>query len=163
MDKTALVARIDSLLATKLPNEKGENTVSTIFEVQQATLTILKAVYGADSPQMATLKDAEARITPWGSDHATGLTKAVWPALQGTLRSLKSEIDLGLVGDLERRVSGEILGDMLAMAKEALREQTTGAKNVAAGTGGSVIRRHNQKDRLDARWCERPSRTFRGL
>lgn len=66
MDKTALVARIDSLLATKLPNEKGENTVSTIFEVQQATLTILKAVYGADSPQMATLKDAEARITPWG-------------------------------------------------------------------------------------------------
>lgn len=45
---------------------------------------------------------------------------------------MKSEIDLGLVGDLERRVSGEILGDMLAMAKEAVREQTTGAKNVAA-------------------------------
>jgi hypothetical protein len=44
---------------------------------------------------------------------------------------LKHEVEEGLVGNLRREVTGEVLGDLLQLAKTALDEGTEPSKNVA--------------------------------
>jgi hypothetical protein len=48
------------------------------------------------------------------------------------LKTLKADVQAGLVGNIERRALGEVMADMLGLAKEALADGTDGAKNVAA-------------------------------
>jgi hypothetical protein len=73
------------------------------------------AVYGEGSPQVQSLKPNFA-----------------WSDLQGILRGIKADVETGLLGTVERRVSGEVIADMLLLAKEALADGSEGAKNVAA-------------------------------
>src|SRR5688572_8204318 len=134
MDQQSLIDRIDRLLAAPLPNDSdGGSVTAAIMELHQATLTLIRAIHGPEALQLNTLTDALQKARKWtsGNDH-TGLRLSLYPALQGTLRSLKGDLEGGLVGNLEQRVTGEVLGDMLWMAREALREKTDGAKNVAA-------------------------------
>ena len=56
----------------------------------------------------------------------------VWPAVVGALQAMRRDLEDGLLGNLERRGAGEVLADMLGLAKEALSGGTDGAKNVAA-------------------------------
>lgn len=50
----------------------------------------------------------------------------------GALTNLKREIDGGLVGNVRQEVTGEVLADLLQLAKVALDEGSEGSKNVAA-------------------------------
>jgi AraC-like DNA-binding protein len=50
----------------------------------------------------------------------------------GTLRALRADVDAGLVGRIAQRAAGEVLGDMLGLAKEAPGDGSDAAKNVAA-------------------------------
>lgn len=50
-------------------------------------------------------------------------------ALRGTFDSAKADYEVGYISDLESSISGELLGDFVVMAKEALKE---GHKDVAA-------------------------------
>ncbi|PYV10077.1 MAG: hypothetical protein DMG07_21765, partial [Acidobacteria bacterium] len=52
--------------------------------------------------------------------------------LRGILRTAKAELEAGLVGDLRRRFTGEVLTDFVELARGALDEGGDGAKNVAA-------------------------------
>ena len=115
-----------------MPGDTDENQAATVTEVHQATLALVTAVHGSDAPQLATLRDALVNTKRWGGDVASGLRLGLWPIVVGTLRSLKGDIEGGVVGDLERHIAGELLADMLGIAREALRENTDGAKNVAS-------------------------------
>ena len=54
------------------------------------------------------------------------------PVLRGALRALRHDVESGLVGQITLRAAGEMLGDMLGLAKEALRENDENRKNIAA-------------------------------
>jgi hypothetical protein len=56
----------------------------------------------------------------------------VTPVVRGTLTALRGDIQAGLVGDLRRQAVGEVIADMLALAKDAIGVGSEGAKNVAA-------------------------------
>jgi hypothetical protein len=56
----------------------------------------------------------------------------LWPAVKRTLEAMKGDIESGLVGDIQRRTAGEVVSDMVGLAKEALGDGSKGAKNVAA-------------------------------
>jgi hypothetical protein len=56
----------------------------------------------------------------------------VRPAVIGTLEALKSDVAEGLTGNVALQVSGELLGDLLSLAKVALADGGEGQKNVAA-------------------------------
>ena len=50
----------------------------------------------------------------------------------GLLTTLLSELDAGLIGNLQQQIAGEVLGDLIQLAKAALSENTPGTTNVAA-------------------------------
>jgi hypothetical protein len=100
-----------------------EETEEVRQEVFQGTLTVMTAIYGAESHQVATLREA-ARTdrTP-----QRGIQ-----IITGTLKNVLAEIDAGLLGSLEKRVTGDVLADFVGLARFILQERGERGKNVAA-------------------------------
>lgn len=82
---------------------------------------LIRAVYGADSPQFKNFEKT----------YAGGMNtyQSTVKALYGFFQSAKEDFEGGYVFDIEKQVSGEVVGDFVAMAKRALEE---GFKDVAA-------------------------------
>lgn len=133
-DKASVLARIDQLLAVQAEGGDIDGQYAATVEVLNGTLTLARALYGGsdETPQVHILMKA-AQVAREKKENLTiTFTRLVRPAAQGALRSLRAEVEQGLVGSVERRATGEVLGDMLTLAKEALGEGTPDAKNVAA-------------------------------
>ncbi|OFV92937.1 MAG: hypothetical protein A3H95_12635 [Acidobacteria bacterium RIFCSPLOWO2_02_FULL_64_15] len=134
LDTPALLKRIDQLLAVSQPDD-GPVGHATIVEVMQGTVTLARALYGdqTETPQLQTIIKAAQKAREAGVSNTAYIhLLIVWPVVQGSLRAMRAEIEAGLVGSIERRATGEVIADMLLLAKEALRERSDGAKNVAA-------------------------------
>lgn len=129
LDEKAIVERLDQLLA--VGREKG--TTSSVSEALHGTVTLLAAVYGPQSQQEQTLNQrVKAAMDKESGNVYAKYTLGVWPVVEGTLEAMKGDLKAGLVGSLRRRTIGEVVSDMLGLAKEALSEGTEGSKKVAA-------------------------------
>jgi hypothetical protein len=130
IDAVAIVKRIDALLA--VPTEAAGFGHAAIMQAYNGALSLIRILYGPASPHEVSLLSAFKQTdkdtrAPWAAVH-----DRVWPAVEGVLASMKGEVEAGLVGNLERRGVGEALGDMVALAREALDRSTDDAhKNVA--------------------------------
>ena len=137
IDDKVIVQRIDELLATKVDEEAYQQA----YQALQGTLTLLGAVHGRGSRQEATLLQVLdftlKKKQGEGSLHSNFI-EFVWPAVSGALHALKEDVQAGLVGDLRRRAVGEVVSDMLGLAKAAVAEGTKGSKNVAAVLAGAA-------------------------
>jgi hypothetical protein len=104
-----------------------------VLERFQATTSVARAVYGDGTPQLHTLLEAAkvARAATAGHPHFNFM-RHVEPAVDGTLAAMKADLELGLVGSIEGRAVGEVLADLLGLAKEKLAEGGEASKNVAA-------------------------------
>jgi len=85
-----------------------------------SALSLLKGVFGQDSPQFNNMQKVYAKSTGWPTD---------LQSMRGIFLAAKSDYDGGYLFSLTSQVSGELLGDFVAMAKAALAE---GHKDVAA-------------------------------
>jgi hypothetical protein len=147
LDTAGLLTQIDSLLRKKLPIEsmqafkqgierdKEAAVYAVVVETMQGTLTLAQAVYGAgqESPQVQTLmKAAQQARDVAGVYVALRFGESVWPVVQGTLRAMRADVEASVVGSIERRATGEVLADMLGLAREALADKRDGTRNVAA-------------------------------
>jgi hypothetical protein len=129
MDVSALKSRADALL--KQSTMAGGHRCELANQTLQGTIAILSALHGSESEQVKSLhRIAEKTIyeNPTNDYYADGLLRA----LSGTLRNVKSELDAGFVGTLQKRVAGDVLSDFIQLAKAALEENGDDAKNVAA-------------------------------
>ena len=90
----------------------------------QGCVTIAEALYGnaVESRQVHTVMKAAARARREPQVRSVSFLRSVWPSVQGSLRSMKADLETGLVGNIERRVAGEVIADMLRLAKEALQQ-----------------------------------------
>ena len=126
----AHIKRIDQLLATDV--EKS-GVYASIVEAHTGALTLATAIYGAGRPQVQMLLDAVKKAnTEKHGDSGWNYRGIVWPVVQGSLKAMKGDIEAGVVGNIERRGAGAVLGDLLELAKVALAERSDDAKNVAA-------------------------------
>ncbi len=134
IDTTTILKRIDQLLATDLPAGDIPAIYAAVVEAMQGTLTLSRLLYGStdETPQVQTLVKAAQKAREQKQVVAFSFYETVWPAVRGTLGAMKADVEAGLVGNIERRAAGEIVADMLGLAKEALAEGSDGAKNVAA-------------------------------
>jgi hypothetical protein len=132
MTKEQILKRIDELLAVKSPAGDMDGIAEAVMECYQGTLTLLNTLYGSGSMQADALRKAADRASKEVGHAAFGLGETLWPATKGTLRTLKAEVGDGLVGTIARRAAGEVMVDFLGLAKEALADGRTDAKNVAA-------------------------------
>jgi len=121
LNATGLITRIDALLAMR-PDD-----VAGLYERFTGTLTIAVLLHGANSPQVRQLDAVlnEKIRTPVAKTDAVDLCV-------GMLRSMRAEIESGLIGDLRVAVAGEVLSDLLGLAQEALSRSGDDAINVGA-------------------------------
>jgi hypothetical protein len=147
MDEVKIKAQIDALLS--LPqagiNEKRERAA----ELLQGALTLLEIIHGRDCAQIVALN---ATVAANHQREPTGLRSAVATiqSAEGTLRTLKREVEAGLAGNLRREITGEVLGDFLQLAKAALDEGGEG-RNVASVLAAAAF--EDTIRRMGASYC----------
>ncbi len=89
--------------------------------------SLIRAVYGERSPQYENFLTAFAACRGYERDVN---------ALKGIFLSAKEDFEGGYVFDVDLRVSGEVFGDFLALAKQSLSE---GHKDVAAVLASAAL------------------------
>lgn len=92
-----------------------------------STLNLLKAVYSESSPYYKAFLSAYERFQGYESD----LRK-----LKSIFLSAKEDFEGGYVFNVDLRVSGEVFGDFIVLAKQSLAE---GHKNVAAVLASAAL------------------------
>ncbi len=131
MDLQTLKDRIEALLALGEQGSRAD-AVAVSSQMFSGALTLLSAVYGPDSPQARTLQDVANELRNsklYNYQHNMG---TLIHAVRGALRNLKQELDSGLTGSLQRRLTSEVLTDLVQLARIVLDESGDSAKNVAA-------------------------------
>jgi hypothetical protein len=102
-------------------------------ELLQGTLTTLVQLYGVDSPQLLNLQDAHKRALQDGtSGDIDWRTRRAVPVVRGALENALAELNAGLVGNLRKEITGDVLTDFVQLARVTLESKGEGTKNVAA-------------------------------
>src|SRR5580704_15260224 len=129
MDETKIKARIEELLNTQC---QGMNdTTAWASELYQGALSMLGLIHGENCEQISAFRDVVAANQKM-KEIPYRVAVEVARSSQGVLRNLKREVEEGLVGNLRREVTGEVLADFVQLGKAALDEGTEASKNVAA-------------------------------
>ena len=102
--------------------------MEAMHELHPFAVSMLAHFHGADSPQVeAYLARADAI-----SKQKEGSSVQLRHHARGAVLSTMREVENGLVSSLRMSAQGELLGDFIGLAKEALEEGTEQSKNVAA-------------------------------
>jgi len=119
IDQEIISQRLDELI--KLVNSRNAGCLE---EATSSTINILENLYGTNSEKL------KAYILLF-RDYAQNPNikrEKIRTVTFGVLKSIKSEVEAGLVGNLELQAQGGIFGDFITLAKESLDE----SKDVAA-------------------------------
>ena len=121
-DKNRILGEIDKLIAP--------NTTIPAEELAHTTTSILVLVYSEESPQV---KDYAERLVAIRNKYVPELMREhIKDLCDGVLRGTRRGINAGLTGSIRRQVTGEVLTDMVQLARAALDQRDGDAKNVAA-------------------------------
>jgi len=149
MDEEKTIARIDELLG--MPSAKMQETSTAAGELYHGTVTLLGRTHGENSHQVKTFNEAVATFRK-SKESFWAISLETIQYSRGVLASLKGEVEQGLIGNLRREVTGEVLADLLDLAKAALHQGTDGSKNVAAVLAAAAF--EDTLRRLGALYCD---------
>ena len=123
-----ILNRIDRLLEKGLDRHTYTDGVShvDVAEISLAATDIFSTIYGASSPQVDMVKEAQDERDTVATAHR----------MHGYLHELKEAIRAGLIVNIQSEARGEALGDFLVLAREALDAEQ---KNVAAVLGCAAL------------------------
>lgn len=124
MKSADILKRIDELL--KLEAKAGPQLPSNAAEISQGCVSLLTLVYGPNSGHVEHFNGTIASL------EKTSRNFWIVQASQGVLRNLKTEIESGLTGSLRHQITGELLTDLIQLARTVLEEPGDNAKNVAS-------------------------------
>ena len=119
-----LLNRIDELLDIQ---PRDASLVDTA-EISLVVTNIFETIYGLGSPQLDMVEAARKHAFD-RSQAELYKVQLFMQHLQGYLRELKAAIKEGRIANIQAEARGEVLGDFLVLAREALDEEQ---KNVAA-------------------------------
>lgn len=94
--------------------------------------TMLTNLYGANSPQLEHFRWGCEAIAKAGAKHGDVPSYALWQHAIGTIREARAELAAGLTGQMRAEVAGEVLSELLRLAREILSGGAEPAKNVGA-------------------------------
>ena len=127
MNLSTIKARVDELLAmaSQHPSTMLESTL------HHGTLGVMQALYGPDSSQEQEFRAYTKVLRTSAHLHSYDPVSSA-EAIIGVLQSVKAELDAGFIGSLRATLTGEILTDLIKLARTTLEETGNDAKNVAA-------------------------------
>ena len=129
-----ILNRIDRLLEKGLDRHTYTDGVSHVdaAEISLAATDIFSTIYGASSPQVDMVKEAQDREDTVATAHH----------MHGYLREIRESITDGLIVNIQSEARGEALGDFLVLAREALdAEQKEVAAVLACAALEDVLKR----------------------
>jgi hypothetical protein len=153
MDKESIKAiylkKIDGLLAElKTTLESGESSFSDLNlggeKAETRTIVdkcffgaveIFSTLYGPNGPQVKALFETRKAYTKTAYSSSYELSTLA-QSIKGALLSTQADIENGLISNLATQASGEVIGDLLGLSKEALRN---GHKDVAAVLSSAAL------------------------
>jgi hypothetical protein len=148
MDEKKILARIDELLVRQ---QKGlEDWSAAAGELYHGTVTVLGLTHGDNSQQLKAFYEAIASTRKTASTPFESAMGVISYSC-GVLQSIKHEVQEGLIGNLRREVTGEVLADFLQLAQATLDERTELSKNVAAVLAAAAF--EDTLRRLGALYC----------
>ena len=123
--KEMWIKRADEVLATSIGGFSGE-------KIKCAT-SMITAFYGPESSQMKVFRATMEGITKEKDfvQHKLDLNAL------GTIRNIKAELSTGLIKSVRALIAGEVLAELVALAKEILSE--TQAPEVAKNIGAVLV------------------------
>ena len=99
-----------------------------LAELYMTVTNMFERIYGPHSPQLRLVETLQKQVYD-GSESDFSKTLEFSGHLRGCLRTLASEIRNGLIVNIQSEARGEVFGDFLVSAREALNEEQ---KDVAA-------------------------------
>jgi uncharacterized protein YutE (UPF0331/DUF86 family) len=123
IDRENIMKRVEQLIER---GEKGADDFSGVGELISGTINILETLYGPNSHKCKSyVEQSDAHLQQQNRrPHLFEMVKSTI----GTLKSIKSEVETGLIGSLELQAQGWIFGDFITLAKKSL----DASKDVAA-------------------------------
>ena len=110
--------------------QKGSGPAAGAEAVHFAT-SMLTALYGPESPQLTQFLAGCAAIAK--SAHTPeGMNFPLLMHARGAIKGTKAELEAGLIVRLRVAVAGEILAELIRLAKEIIVDRTEEAKNAGA-------------------------------
>lgn len=123
LDESAWLKRADEVTA--------HASVWNYSEGLQFATSMITAFYGPESQQMRTFRATTEAI----QKSKTGLGQDLSMHAKSTIKNIQAEIGAGLVKSVRVLLTGEIVAELLALAKEILADDSETAKNV----GGVLV------------------------
>jgi hypothetical protein len=127
MNLSAVKARVDQLLA--MTSHRPSTTLESALH--HGTLGVMETLYGPDSSQEQELRAYTKGLRGSAQLHNHAPVSSI-EVIKGALESIKAELDAGFIGSLRATLTGEILTDLIKLARETLKERGDDPKNVAA-------------------------------
>jgi hypothetical protein len=128
MDAATLKARIQAVLERSLQ----QPSLELLGELQQATVTLMSAMYGGKSSQETVWRASLDYMRTGYSGFGDRLVWQSVSATRGTLQTMLQEVDSGFVGALRETITAEVLSDLVALARRVMDESGSSGKDVAA-------------------------------
>lgn len=129
MTKDQLISRIDRLLMIQDVKDGQDKEASLKGrELFSGTMNIISNIYGPASPQIDALLEINQRTMHLNYNEGYK-NRYLIQELKGTLKTIKEEIEHGLLDSIRKQAKAEILSDFIYLAKHSLDENN---KDVAA-------------------------------
>lgn len=107
---------------------KMDDISSSASEAVHFATSMLSALYGVESPQMKRFRDGCIN-----AEKVEGYVQAqLFDHARGVITAANAELKAGLIVRLRIAVAGEILTELIRLAKDVLEERSDAAKNTGA-------------------------------
>jgi len=150
ISQDTLIQRIDYLMNLSLQVNHDSDYYERCrvgSELTYGTLHLLESVYGPNSQKCQTFRKETEKAH---SDYAT------IQASKGVLNTIKNELTLGLVGNIELQVQGGVFGDFITSARESLDESKDVAAVLVSAALEDTLKRFALQNSLDVAEADMP-------
>jgi len=145
IDKNNIIKRIDDLIDSTTKAIKQWDH-SACNEVVSGTITILERLYGAHSHKTKAFLEQHDECCKDKKSPRPFVDLA--SSAEGVLRSIKSELESGLIGSIQLQAQGGIFGDFLSLAKNSLDENKDVAAVLACAALEDALKRYAEQQGL---------------
>ena len=138
-DKTTILERIAKIKEELWKQQGNQRRINNVHGSLQSTISILKVIYGDPSPQLQRFLE-RSKFGASGDDMAENpyqLRLAL--DIENILDSTIGDLEAGLTTSISVSAKGEVLGDFIGLAREALAQQTSDSEKVAAALSAASL------------------------
>ena len=144
IDQEIISQRLDELIQSVQSSNDG-----CLEEAISSTINILEKLYGTNSEKLKAYIHLYQAYVKAPNKNIASVADSICYGTLGILKSIKSEVAAGLVGNLELQAQGGIFGDFITLARESLDESKDVAAVLVSAALEDALKRFALQNNLD--------------